>query len=153
MFLINLQNMEERKAFCNLAVAIINSDGKQEVKEIVLLQNFIKEMIINNDIALEDSAAFSKILLDDIPKEMLSESDIDKNLAVFIPADKLIKKTVLFELIGLAYVDLDFDINEKKIINHIAQTFGFSNELIKEMSNIIISLNDIVVNAETLVQD
>ena len=35
MFLVNLKNMKQRKAFCNLAMAAINSDGKQDIREIV----------------------------------------------------------------------------------------------------------------------
>jgi len=153
MFLVNLKNMKQRKAFCNLAMAAINSDGKQDIREIVILQNLVKEMIIHNDIDLEDSKAFSKYLLDNIPKEKLEQKDIDKNLEVFVDTSIHIKKTVLFELIALAYSDKDLSLTEKELIELIACKFDFSNELITEMLNIIVSLNSSFENIANIIQN
>ncbi|MCD4820376.1 MAG: hypothetical protein K8S23_16985 [Candidatus Cloacimonetes bacterium] len=153
MFLVNLKNMEERKAFCNLAVAIINIDGKQETEEIIYLQNAIKEMIINNDIAYDDIEVFSNELLGYVSKEKLNQEDIDRNLAIFFPASNLIKKTVLFELITLSNIDLELAKSEKKMIDYVAEKLGFSNKLVTEMQSAVTSLNDAFINAEKLVQD
>lgn len=153
MFLENLQNMEQRKAFCNLAVEVINADGKQEVKEIVLLQNYIKEMIINNDIALEDTVAFSNVITEGIFKGKLSDKEIDKNLDIFLATSNLIKKSVLFELCALAYSDSSIDTREKELINYIAKKFDFSKELINNMFSIIVSMNNIYKSAIDIVQD
>jgi len=152
MFLINLKNMEERKAFCNLAIAMINADEKQEVKEITYLQDFIKEMIINNDIALEDVEAFSNLLLGDVSKEKLCKEEIDKNINVFLSATEKIKKTVLIELIALGNVDHKLYYAEQEILHYVADKFNFSKELVLKMQRAIIAIDRAITSAENLIQ-
>lgn len=113
---LNLLNSREKELFLYLAVALIKSDGVIHESEKVVLQLYAKEMEISipsnlyekQDLAIKEWIA-----------ELSNLSDIKTKRAIFV------------ELSALAFADGNYSIEEKEIIQMLAESFNFDDKTIE----------------------
>ena len=113
---LNLLNSREKELFLYLAVALIKSDGVIHESEKVVLQLYAKEMEIpipsnlyeKQDLAIKEWIA-----------ELSNLSDIKTKRAIFV------------ELSALAFADGNYSIEEKEIIQMLAESFNFDDKTIE----------------------
>ena len=104
MLLMKLQS-KEKFSFLQLAHYLARVDNKYGPKEEEIILEYCVEMGIEN----LDSFDFDNFSLDDILKDFKSEKS---------------KRIVLLELMILIHIDHIFNINEKKLIEKISDSFG-----------------------------
>lgn len=105
MFL-SLLNLQQKKLFMSLAYILADSDGDYSDYEKVAIKGYLKEMDI------------------EMPKDQA-----DTNLEYVV--DKLNeissmreKRIIIFEIIGLAMADYNYDDGERKIVKDAMNVFG-----------------------------
>jgi hypothetical protein len=96
---------KEKFSFLQLAHYLARVDNKYGPKEEEIILEYCVEMGIEN----LDSFDFDNFSLDDILKDFKSEKS---------------KRIVLLELMILIHIDHIFNINEKKLIEKISDSFG-----------------------------
>ena len=121
---LNLLNSREKELFLYLAVALIKSDGVIHESEKVVLQLYAKEMEISipsnlyekQDLAIKEWIA-----------ELSNLSDIKTKRAIFV------------ELSALAFADGNYSIEEKEIIQMLAESFNFDDKTIEYIIGLQVS--------------
>ena len=104
MLLMKLQS-KEKFSFLQLAHYLARVDNKYGQKEEEIILEYCSEMGIEN----VDSFDFENFSLENILKDFKSESS---------------KRIVILELMILIHIDHIFNINEKKLIQKISDSFG-----------------------------
>ena len=104
MLLMKLQS-KEKFSFLQLAHYLARVDNKYGKREEEIILEYCAEMGIEN----LDSFDFDNFSLDNILKDFKSEKS---------------KRIVLLELMILIHIDHVFNINEKKLIEKISDSFG-----------------------------
>ena len=104
MLLMKLQS-KEKFSFLQLAHYLARVDNNYGEKEEEIILEYCTEMGIENI----DSFDFDNFSLDDILKDFKSEKS---------------KRIVILELMILIHIDHIFNINEKKLIEKISESFG-----------------------------
>ena len=113
MFLRSLNN-EEKKMFLDMAVYVSKANGIIEKSESDLLEQYCNEM----GIASYDMSALC---------------EINEIKEFFSNASDSIKRVVTLELIGLGYVDGEFEEVENQMVRNFALGIGLSEEVYDEL--------------------
>ncbi|QNK77712.1 hypothetical protein H7F37_01070 [Winogradskyella sp. PAMC22761] len=123
MYLNNLNN-DEKNSFIELAKFISEVDGVTSFEEILVINQYLREMGFNEDFKFQFKS------LDEIIKSF--EYSSLKN-----------KKIVLFEMLVLVYSDNKFCRREEEVINLLVESFNINKEDYKELVDLTngISLN------------
>ncbi|WP_179315386.1 hypothetical protein [Winogradskyella undariae] len=123
MYLNNLNN-DEKNSFLELAKFISEVDGVTSFEEILVINQYLREMGFNEDFKFQFKS------LNEIIKSF--EYSSLKN-----------KKIVLFEMLVLVYSDNKFCIREEEVINLLVESFNINKEDYKELVDLTngISLN------------
>ena len=117
MFL-NLLNTTEKSNFMKLAMAVIKADGIIEDSEKQILSAYANEMQINI-CNIEEQVDTEKII-----KEYAMNSTVQTKRIVFI------------ELLALAFADGNYAIEEKTLIQQLANAFDIDRVFIEKAINI-----------------
>ena len=117
MFL-NQLNYQERKMFLNLSVHVAKADNKFVDKEKELISAYCNEMQIPT-------------------AELFEIAPMDTITDYFSQADMYVKKIVLLEIWGLAYVDGVCDPSEVTLIQNFAEKIGVSKEDCQKLNDLI----------------
>ena len=104
MFLAEFSK-ENQKSYLELALALVNADGKVTDEELNTLNLYRAEIP-----DMQDIAAYRT---DDVSAAVLSLGKLDERS----------RKKMYFELISLAYTDNEFYDEEKEIINTVKKSF------------------------------
>ena len=114
MLLMKLQS-KEKFSFLQLAHYLARVDNKYGLKEEEIILEYCAEMGIDN----LDSFDFDNFSLDNILKDFKSESS---------------KKIVILELMILIHIDHVFNLNEKRLIQKISESFGIDIDDVNDYS-------------------
>lgn len=114
MLLMKLQS-KEKFSFLQLAHYLARVDNKYGQKEEEIILEYCAEMGIDN----LDSFDFDNFSLDKILKDFKSESS---------------KKIVILELMILIHIDHVFNLNEKRLIQKISESFGIDIDDVNDYS-------------------
>ena len=117
MFL-NLLNTTEKSNFMKLAMAVIKADGIIEDSEKQILSAYANEMQINI-CNIEEQVDTEKII-----KEYAMNSTVQTKRIVFI------------ELLALAFADGNYAIEEKTLIQQLANAFDIDRTFIEKAINL-----------------
>ena len=122
---LTLLNEKQKEFFLGLAYNISNIDGDFSNDEQDMIESYCKEM----NIEYSDSIAKQKIdfLLSNIT-------------SIF---DEKAIKIILFELIGLAMVDNNFDTSERNFLNKIISLYPIDEKIINNIEDYIKSYLDL----------
>lgn len=134
MYLSILENKEKEK-FLKIAYVLVGIDGDFSYNERIMMDSYCKEMQISVDIENLQG----------------SEADALENICEIFNKEK--GKIVVFELIGLAMADGNFDENERAYISKISKKLDIPEEFGKECESILTSyfeiqnsLNNLILN-------
>jgi uncharacterized tellurite resistance protein B-like protein len=114
MLLMKLQ-AKEKFSFLQLAHYLARIDNKYGQKEEEIILEYCAEMGIEN----LDSFDFENFSLDKILNDFKSETS---------------KKIVILELMILIHIDHTFNLNEKKLIQRISESFGIDIDDVNDYS-------------------
>ncbi len=114
MLLMKLQ-AKEKFSFLQLAHYLARVDNKYGQKEEEIILEYCSEMGIEN----VDSFDFENFSLENILKDFKSESS---------------KRIVILELMILIHIDHSFNLNEKKLIQRISESFGIDIDDVNDYS-------------------
>jgi len=114
MLLMKLQ-AKEKFSFLQLAHYLARIDNKYGQKEEEIILEYCTEMGIEN----LDSFDFDNFSLDKILNDFKSESS---------------KRIVILELMILIHIDYSFNLNEKKLIQKISESFGIDIDDVNDYS-------------------
>ena len=114
MLLMKLQS-KEKFSFLQLAHYLARIDNKYGQKEEEIILEYCTEMGIEN----LDSFDFDNFSLDKILSDFKSESS---------------KRIVILELMILIHIDHTFNLNEKKLIEKISESFGIDIDDVNDYS-------------------
>jgi|SRR6218665_1261137 uncharacterized tellurite resistance protein B-like protein len=114
MLLMKLQ-AKEKFSFLQLAHYLARIDNKYGQKEEEIILEYCVEMGIEN----LDSFDFENFSLDKILNDFKSETS---------------KKIVILELMILIHIDHTFNLNEKKLIQRISESFGIDIDDVNDYS-------------------
>ena len=114
MLLMKLQS-KEKFSFLQLAHYLARVDNKYGKREEEIILEYCVEMGIEN----LDSFDFENFSLEKILKDFKSESS---------------KKIVILELMILIHIDHSFNLNEKKLIQRISESFGIDIDDVNDYS-------------------
>ncbi|MDD2291048.1 MAG: TerB family tellurite resistance protein [Aliarcobacter sp.] len=114
MLLMKLQ-AKEKFSFLQLAHYLARIDNKYGQKEEEIILEYCTEMGIEN----LDSFDFDNFSLDKILNDFKSESS---------------KRIVILELMILIHIDHTFNLNEKKLIQKISESFGIDIDDVNDYS-------------------
>lgn len=114
MLLMKLQ-AKEKFSFLQLAHYLARIDNKYGQKEEEIILEYCVEMGIEN----LDSFDFENFSLDKILNDFKSETS---------------KKIVILELMILIHIDHSFNLNEKKLIQRISESFGIDIDDVNDYS-------------------
>ncbi len=118
MFL-NQLNKKEKETFMSLSVHMANANKIIADEEKEMIQEYCREMgLVSFDIK------------DAIPME-----DV---LGVFQQSDLHIRKVVLFEILGLAYADGEYENSEDAFVIQFAKAIGLSKETVEEYETLLL---------------
>lgn len=117
MFLSNLKQ-QEKEIFIALANEVIKADGVIQESEKQIMAEYVKEMSIDN---------LTPPDIDDLDKMIQELASISSNQN---------KRIIFVELLALAFVDGEFAIEEKQIVNKVASAFGFNDAIIERVVNL-----------------
>ena len=120
---LSILNDNSKEYFLELAYFISLSDGKLSLEEKALLKKYKMEC--------------------QIPKYKFKGITYDAIENHFVNKSTTIKKVVIFELIGLAYVDGHYSISERDIIEKLNVSFSLNDNTLKNFENQITELNNI----------
>lgn len=124
MFL-NQLNQKEKKTFMSLSVHVANSNGILADEEKEMIQEYCREMGLD-----------SFNVKDAVPME-----DV---LTVFKQSDLHIRKIVLFEILGLAYADGEYEDTEDDFIIQFATAIGLNKETVEEQETLLVEYLEIL---------
>ena len=116
---LNELNKEQKKVFWKLANKIVMADGKVTVDEIKMLEEYKNE-------------------LKSMDFEIKECPDIVSEIIDCVEYDNRVKKIILFELVGLAYSDNDYDQTERKLILEIKKLLGATDDSLLEIEKLIL---------------
>jgi len=108
MFLSQL-SYQEKKMFLDLSIHVAKANGVLASEEKALISEYCAEMQLPA-IELYETEPFETVT------------------SYFALADNHVKKIVTLEILGLVYVDGDFDKEESKMVENIANEIGISEE-------------------------
>ena len=128
-----LLNKEQKEIFLGLAYNLSNIDGDYSSPEQQMIESYCGEMNI------EYSDSIAKVELNTIMENI---NKIFDNKSI---------KIVLFELIGLAMVDNNFDKSEYAFLNSIQNLFSVDSEFMSKAENYIKKYLDLQLNINTLI--
>ena len=114
MFLNELNEME-KEAFLSLSVHVANANDIIEESEVAIIGEYIKEMNLG---------------LFDISEALSMEEVID----IVSCSSYRHKKIIMLELLGLAYIDGDYDDNEQSVVNDFAKKIALEDADIKNIN-------------------
>ena len=117
MFL-NQLSYQEKKMFLDLSIHIAKSNNELAAEEKALISSYCTEMQLP-------------------PIEVYSTEPFETVTSYFALADIHVKKIVVLEIFGLAYVDGDFDNDEIKIIKKFSDDIGITDEIYSELHDAI----------------
>lgn len=117
MFLNSL-NSTEKDNFMKLAVAIIKSDGLVEESEMQILSAYANEMQI--PFCSLDEQVDNDKLINEFAKNSTPQT----------------KRIVFLELLALAFIDGNYAVEEKSLVQQIASAFELDKEFIEQAINI-----------------
>ncbi len=117
MFLAEFSK-ENQKSYLELALALVNADGKVTDEELNTLNLYRAEIP-----DMQDIAAYRT---DDVSAAVLSLGKLDERS----------RKKMYFELISLAYTDNEFYDEEKEIINTVKKSFKLMKDDCSKLENI-----------------
>lgn len=118
MFL-NQLNKKEKETFMSLSAHMANANKIIADEEKEMIQEYCREMgLVSFDIK------------DAIPME-----DV---LGVFQQSDLHIRKVVLFEILGLAYADGEYENSEDAFVIQFAKAIGLSKETVEEYETLLL---------------
>lgn len=114
-----LLNKEQKELFLGLAFHLASSDGNYSDEEKVVIEGYCREMQMTFDC--------EKVVksIDDIISELNHLCEIKE------------KKIIVFESIGLAMADNNYDASERKIIEGMAEFFKLESNFIKSCETIL----------------
>ena len=132
---LSLLNNRQKELFLMMAYHLANTDGDFSESEQMMMNSYAGEMGISPDISK-------------------TKMDISKVIdALCSTAGKREKQIIVFELIGLAMADSNYDASERKVIREMAEKFGVDTEFEKfcekklteylELQN---ALNEMILN-------
>lgn len=124
MFL-NQLNQKEKETFMSLSVHVANSNGILADEEKEMIQEYCREMGLD-----------SFNVKDAVPME-----DV---LTVFKQSDLHIRKIVLFEILGLAYADGEYEDTEDDFIIQFATAIGLNKETLEEQETLLVEYLEIL---------
>lgn len=107
MFL-DILNDNQKIMFLDMATHVAQSNGLVDDAEQNMLSQYCNEMGISY--------------------EMADLNTIDNIISGFAGAEESVKKVVVFELLGLGYIDGEFDSLESSIVKDFALRIGLSEE-------------------------
>ncbi len=128
-----LLNKEQKEIFLGLAYNLSNIDGDYSSPEQQMIESYCGEMNI------EYSDSIAKVELNTIMENI---NKIFDNKSI---------KIVLFELIGLAMVDNNFDKSEYAFLNSIQNLFSVDSEFMSKAENYIKKYLELQLNINTLI--
>lgn len=108
---------KEKKMFLGLAYAVSCADSDVSNKEKDTIEQYCEEMNIEKPSFFENTA--------DIIEKISATSNLQS------------KKIIVFELVGLAIIDSNYNKVEKDLIEKIATNFGLENDFVKNCYDII----------------
>ncbi|HDR0627134.1 TerB family tellurite resistance protein [Pasteurella multocida] len=111
MFIQNL-NKEQQSAFLFLAQELINSDGKLESQELIIMDTIIQQT--------GGGVQPKALQLHELP--IVFDSNLSKNSA-------------LLELISIAYSDGQYHDDEKKLISEYTKALNIKDEQLLQLEN------------------
>lgn len=124
MFL-NQLNQKEKETFMSLSVHVANSNGILADEEKEMIQEYCREMGLD-----------SFNVKDAVPME-----DV---LTVFKQSDLHIRKIVLFEILGLAYADGEYEDTEDDFIIQFATAIELNKETVEEQETLLVEYLEIL---------
>lgn len=131
---LSVLNSAERVLFLGLAYHLATSDGEYSSEEQATIEGYCQEVQVQFD----DNTMIKPI------DYIINELTIKSNVKV--------KKIIVFEAIGLAMADNNYDEGERNIVNQMISAFGldsiFSNEceqVIKEYISFQNRINKLVL--------
>lgn len=116
---LSILNNEEKALFLGLAYKMATSDGEYSVEEQATISDYCLEM----QIPFDESTTVKSI--DNIISELNTKSDVR------------VKKIVVFEAIGLAMADNNYDEGERNIVNQMISAFDLDSEFSIECEQVI----------------
>lgn len=117
MFLNELNDME-KEAFLSLSVHVANANDTIEESEVAIIGEYIKEMNLG---------------LFDINTALSMEEIVD----IVTKSSYRHKKIIMLEIIGLAYVDNEYDDREKSIVDEFSKKIALEDDDIKHINIVI----------------
>lgn len=115
---LGMLSSEEKDLFIQLAINIASVDGDYSDVENTMINSYCLEMGVNN------SVEKNKSILSIIERFNIISTE-------------QIKRIVLFEAIGLALSDRNYDKKEEKTIIDIAKTFNIDIQFVEESKKIV----------------
>ena len=115
---LGMLSSEEKDLFLQLAISIASVDGDYNDVEKTMINSYCIEMGVNNSVEKEKSI-----------------SSIIERFSII--STEQTKKIVLFEAIGLALSDRNYDKKEEKTIIDIAKTFNIDIQFVEESKKIV----------------
>ena len=117
MFLQSIE-MKDRLAFIDLANFLIRIDGVITQDEVDILESYrdemqVEEITFNSETTLEE-------IIDNISEDMIT------------------RRILVFELLGIAYSDAEYSLEEKTFISNVADLLGLGG--IEQFENAVIHL-------------
>ena len=116
---LGLLNEEKRELFLDICFCIASADGDYSADEKVLIVAYQKEMNTEYDPTISKKEV-SEII------QLLNAMCTNKE-----------KKIIIFETIGLALVDGNYDKTERTIIEQMAKTFEIKESYTKECEQLL----------------
>ena len=132
MFL-NQLSYPEKKMFLDLSVHIAKANGVLAAEEKALISQYCNEMQLP---AIE--------LYETEPMETVTD--------YFSLADIKVKKIVLLEILGLAYVDGAYDEAEEKLVKQFSQDIGIGSEDYEKLQAAILEYYEICVKLGNVIE-
>lgn len=118
MYLANLCD-ESKKLFLDMAYKMVFVDGEYSDSEKVMMNAYCYEMTI---------------AADEINENISIEELVHKMNSVCLEQEK---KVIVFELIGLAMADSNYDAKERELIEQLRCEFGLKQEFCTECEKMI----------------
>ena len=123
---LNRLNEDEKKAFMAFARLVQAADGNISEDEEIMIKGYYHEMNLFGE--REEKYSVEELI------NVFNNSSIEN------------KKIVIFEAIGLAYADGEYDSSEKELISSVAHGIGITDDVIKDLDDYV--LKYIVLVAE-----
>ena len=130
MFLTGLSH-NQKNAYMSIESYMISSDGRLDNQEMLMMEQYKVEM--------------------DLSDQDLSSLPLDVALHEFADSPTVVKKRILFELLGLAFSDGDFAEQETEMIENIRKSLGLETTYVQECSDTVRELLAVYKRIEAVV--